>query len=123
MPARDHHGALRSSGCLDRSIGPDCRLDFNSGTGNWRCALVALAREPRPEELSERSDRVLPGTLRTPLHSSFRDVASRFKGPGPFGARLQGVKARFASLGRASSRTKMPQGGYFAWPRNASIGP
>ena len=56
LSSRDHHGALRSGGGVDRSFSSDCRVDFDGGNGTRRCALVALAREPSPESLSERAD-------------------------------------------------------------------
>ena len=45
LSSRDHHGALRSGGRVDRGFGPDYRVDRGGGARIRRCALVALARE------------------------------------------------------------------------------
>ena len=47
---------LRSGRGLDRSFSSDCRVDFDSGARIRLCALVALARKPRPKNLSEGAD-------------------------------------------------------------------
>ena len=79
VSSRDHHGILRSGGGVDRSFGSDDRPSLDSGGRNWRCALVALAREPCPRSLSERTEQtstaLMPSkkaSLASTRKSSFR---------------------------------------------------
>jgi hypothetical protein len=59
---------------VDRSFGSDYRVGLDSGARNWRRALVALARNPRPKSLSERADQASTALMPSKKPAGYRQA-------------------------------------------------